>query len=187
MLKNIVLDQDVISAPIVQEKISGGSAIISGTFALDEAKNLSIQLNAGALPVTINLIEQRTVGATLGAESVNRSVRAGLIGLIMVMAFMVLTYGRLGWLLTLHLSYSALTLALYKLLPVVLTLPGIAGFLLSVGMAVDSNILILERFKRNQAPSDCRCTGSLIRTCLRFNQRCQYSNTGNSICFGKSF
>ena len=144
----ILLDQDVISAPIVQETISGGSAVISGTFSLDEAKNLSIQLNAGALPLSINLIEQRTVGATLGAESVTRSVKAGLIGLIMVMVFMVLTYGRLGLVADVALIiFGVLTLALYKFLPVVLTLPGIAGFLLSVGMAVDSNILIFERFK----------------------------------------
>jgi preprotein translocase subunit SecD len=144
----IVLDQDVISAPIVQEKISGGSAVISGNFTLDEAKNLAIQLNAGALPLSVKLIEQRTVGATLGSESVARSVRAGVIGVLMVGVFMVLTYGKLGAVADVALlTFGVLTLALYKLIPVVLTLPGIAGFLLSVGMAVDSNILIFERFK----------------------------------------
>ena len=151
----IVLDDSVVSAPIVQETITGGSAQISGDFTLDEAKSLVIQLNAGALPVSINLVEQRTVGASLGSESVARSVNAGLIGLIMVLLFMVLAYGRLGLVADLGLIiFGILTLALYKLIPVVLTLPGIAGFLLSVGMAVDSNILIFERFKeeRGQRP-----------------------------------
>ena len=151
----IVSDDSVVSAPIVQETITGGSAQISGDFTLDEAKSLVIQLNAGALPVSINLVEQRTVGASLGSESVARSVNAGLIGLIMVLLFMVLAYGRLGLVADLGLIiFGILTLALYKLIPVVLTLPGIAGFLLSVGMAVDSNILIFERFKeeRGQRP-----------------------------------
>ena len=144
----ILLDQQVISAPIVQEKISGGSAVISGNFTLDEAKNLAIQLNAGALPLSVKLVEQRTVGATLGSESVARSVRAGVIGVLMVGIFMALTYGKLGVVADIALlTFGVLTLALYKLIPVVLTLPGIAGFLLSVGMAVDSNILIFERFK----------------------------------------
>lgn len=151
----VVLDNEIITQPVVQEVITGGSAQISGDFTLDEAKNLVIQLNAGALPVSIKLVEQRTVGASLGSESVARSVNAGLIGLIMVLLFMVLAYGRLGLVADLGLIvFGILTLALYKLIPVVLTLPGIAGFLLSVGMAVDSNILIFERFKeeRGQRP-----------------------------------
>lgn len=144
----IILDNQVVSAPIVKDKISGGSAVIEGSFTLDEAKNLAIQLNAGALPVPVKLVEQRTVGATLGAESVARSIRAGLIGLIMVLTFMVIIYGKMGLIADCALIiFGLLTLALYKLMPVVLTLPGIAGFLLSVGMAVDSNILIFERFK----------------------------------------
>ncbi|MCH7730395.1 protein translocase subunit SecD [Patescibacteria group bacterium] len=147
----IVLDEEVISAPLVQEEITGGSAQISGEFSLEEAKNLSIQLNAGALPVPIELVEQRTVGATLGAESVEKSVKAGLVGLSMVLIFMFLAYGKLGLIADLGLLvFGILTLALYKLIPVVLTLPGIAGFLLSVGMAVDSNILIFERFKEER-------------------------------------
>ncbi len=147
----IILDEDVISAPMVQEKISGGSAQISGDFSLQEAKNLSIQLNAGALPAPVLLVEQRTVGATLGSESVEKSVIAGTIGLIMVMVFMVLNYGKLGLVANMALFiFGVITLALYKLIPVVLTLPGIAGFLLSVGMAVDSNILIFERFKEER-------------------------------------
>lgn len=147
----ILLDGEIISAPTVQEKIIGGSAIISGNFTLDEAKKLSIQLNAGALPVSVKLIEERTVGATLGKESVEKSVRAGLVGLAMVLIFMVLSYGKLGIVADVGLLiFGSITLALYKLIPITLTLPGIAGFMLSIGMAVDSNILIFERFKEEK-------------------------------------
>jgi len=144
----IVLDGEPVSAPIVQDQIVGGSAQITGEFTQEQAKNLAIQLNAGALPLNIELIEERTVGATLGGESVERSIKAGLVGLLMVLIFMVLSYGILGFYADLALVvFGVLTLALYKLIPIVLTLPGIAGFLLSVGMAVDSNILIFERIK----------------------------------------
>ena len=147
----IVLDNIPVSFPVVQEKITGGSAQITGDFSVEEADRLAIQLNAGALPVSIRLVEQRTVGATLGSESIQRSVRAGLIGLSMVLLFMVLAYGSLGLVANIALViFGAITLALYKFIPVVLTLPGIAGFLLSVGMAVDSNILIFERFKEEK-------------------------------------
>ncbi len=147
----IILDSQVISAPTVQEKITGGSAQITGNFSTEEAKKLSILLNAGALPVPIKLVEERTVGATLGAESVNLSIKAGLVGLSMVLVFMILAYGKLGIVADVGLIFfGVITLALYKLIPVVLTLPGIAGFLLSVGMAVDSNILIFERFKEEK-------------------------------------
>ena len=116
---------------------------------------MAIQLNAGALPISVKLVEQRTVGAVLGAESVQKSVQAGLIGVMMVFVFMVLAYGRLGFIADLALLiFGVLTFALYKLIPVVLTLPGIAGFLLSVGMAVDSNILIFERFKEERVRRD---------------------------------
>jgi preprotein translocase subunit SecD len=136
---------------MVQEKITGGSAQISGDFTVDEAKKVSIQLNAGALPVPIVLIEERTVGATLGAESIKQSVIAGLVGIIMVIIFMFLSYGGLGIVAAVGLFiFSVITLALYKLIPVTLTLPGIAGFMLSIGMAVDSNILIFERFKEEK-------------------------------------
>ena len=147
----IILDNEVVSAPIVQEIISGGQAAISGDFTLEQAKQLSLQLNAGALPISINLVEERTVEAILGSESVNKSIKAGFVGLLMVLIFMVLSYGWLGVIADLGLIvFGVLTLALYKLIPVVLTLPGIAGFLLSVGMAVDSNILIFERFKEEK-------------------------------------
>lgn len=147
----ILLDGALVSAPIVQEKISGGNAQISGNFTLEAAKQLVVQLNAGALPLPIKLVEERTVQATLGAESVAKSVKAGVVGLVMVLVFMILAYGRLGVVAGVGLIiFGVITLALYKLIPVVLTLPGIAGFLLSVGMAVDSNILIFERFKEER-------------------------------------
>lgn len=147
----IMLDETIISAPSVNEQIIGGSAQITGGFELEDAKNLAIQLNAGALPVSIKLVEERTVGATLGAESVERSVLAGFVGLLMVLVFMALAYGKLGLVADAALIvFGVLTMAIYKLIPVVLTLPGIAGFLLSVGMAVDSNILIFERFKEEK-------------------------------------
>lgn len=144
----IYLDQIPISTPVVEESITSGEAIIRGNFTVEEAKKLSTLLNAGALPVPIRVIEQRNVGATLGQESIQRSVRSGIIGLLMVVAFMWAYYGRLGLLANIGLLiYGLVTLALYKLIPVTLTLPGIAGFLLSVGMAVDANILVFERMK----------------------------------------
>lgn len=147
----ILLDGQLVSAPIVQDKISGGSAQITGDFTLESAKALAIQLNAGALPIPVELVEQKTVGATLGGESVQRSIKAGVVGLTMVLLFMILYYGKLGLVADIALViFAIITLAIYKIIPVVLTLPGIAGFLLAVGMAVDSNILIFERFKEEK-------------------------------------
>lgn len=147
----IVLDNQIISSPTVQEQIVGGSAQITGTFTVEEAKSLAIQLNAGALPVPVSLIQQETVGATLGAESVKMSVIAGVVGLLMVGLFMILSYGKMGLIADIGLFiFSVISLALYKLIPITLTLPGIAGFMLSIGMAVDSNILIFERFKEEK-------------------------------------
>lgn len=147
----IYLDGQQLSAPIVQEKITQGNAQISGDFTLEQARNLTVQLNAGALPVPVKLIEQRVIGATLGTESVAKSIRAGLVGLAMVLIFMTLAYGKFGVMADIALVvFGVITFALYKLFPVVLTLPGIAGFMLSVGMAVDSNILIFERFKEEK-------------------------------------
>lgn len=144
----IVLDQDLVSAPVVNEKIVGGVAQISGSFTVEEANKLEVQLNAGALPVPIKLVEEKTIGASLGFESIQKSVRAGVVGLIMVSLFMILLYGKYGIVADIALIiFGVVTLAVYKLVPVTLTLPGIAGFLLSVGMAVDSNILIFERLK----------------------------------------
>jgi preprotein translocase subunit SecD len=144
----IFLDNYPVTIPRVNQKITGGQAVIEGQFNLDEAKNLSIQLNAGALPVPIQILEQKNIGATLGEASINQSLQAGAIGLSMVMLFMVLYYGRMGLIADIALIiYAIITLALYKLIPITLTLPGLAGFILSVGMAVDSNILIFERMK----------------------------------------
>jgi len=144
----IVLDGQIIMAPNLNEPIFGGQAQISGGFTLDEAKQLSIQLNAGALPVPIAVLEQRTIGASLGSESVRASLQAGLLGILLVMLFMILYYGWSGVLASVALTiYALLTVALYKIFGVTITIPGLAGLLLSVGMAVDANILIFERIK----------------------------------------
>ena len=147
----ILLDGLLLTAPIVNQKITGNTAQISGDFTQDYAKTLSIQLNAGALPVPIELFEQKTIGPSLGIDSIQKSIRAGLVGIVMVAIFMIIMYGKLGLVADIALIiFGILTLAVYKLIPVVLTLPGIAGFLLSMGMAVDSNILIFERFKEER-------------------------------------
>src|SRR6266545_4089571 len=144
----IVLDKTVISAPVVNTPITDGSGIIQGKFTADEANKLAIQLSYGALPVPVKVVESRTVGATLGEESVRKSLMAGIIGLSVVVLFMMLYYRLPGSIADLALIvYALLSLALFKLIPVVLTLPGIAGFILSIGMAVDANILIFERLK----------------------------------------
>ena len=134
--------------PTVQQKITGGRAVITGEFSLDDAKKLSIAINSGALPVSISLVEQRNIGPSLGAEQIEKSVFAGTIGLLGVFLFMILYYGRLGVIASVTLViYGLISYALFKIIPIVLTLPGIAGFILSIGMAVDSNILIFERIK----------------------------------------
>lgn len=144
----IFLDDMIVTAPNVSTEITNGEAVISGSFTVDSAKQLSIQLNAGALPVPVKVVEKRTIGATLGAESVAKSTRAGLIGLGIVAVFMIIEYGWLGLLADCALvMYGLITFALYRIIPVTLTLPGIAGFILSIGMAVDSNILIFSRYK----------------------------------------
>lgn len=149
----IFLDDNLVMAPNVNQEIVGGSGVITGNFSTEEAKNLSIQLNAGALPVPIEIIQQRSIGASLGSDSVKKSLVAGVIGIIAVMVFMVLYYGVYGIIADLALViYSLVVLAIFKtglfiLSPVTLTLAGIAGFILSIGMAVDANILIFERMK----------------------------------------
>lgn len=144
----VFLDGYPITNPVVEQAISGGTAVISGGFTTDQAKSLAIQLNSGTLPVPIKVVEEKTVGPTLGRESVQRSIQAGAIGLALVMVFMWAYYGRLGFLANLALIvYGLITYAIFRLVPITLTLPGIAGFILSIGMAVDSNILIFERIK----------------------------------------
>jgi len=147
----IILDNEIIQQPVVQEEILGGAAQITGNYTLEEAKQVAVQLNAGALPVPVSLVEERTVGATLGESSVKQSILAGLVGIVMVSLFMIASYRTLGLIAVVGLAiFATITLALYKIIPVTLTLPGIAGFMLSIGMAVDSNILIFERFKEEK-------------------------------------
>lgn len=144
----IFLDGQLLTAPTIKVPIADGRAEISGSFSVEEAKDIAIQLNAGALPVPITVLEQKIVGATLGDESVATSLRAGLIGLGIVCLFMLLVYGWRGIFSWINLIYyTVIMLAIYKLFGVTLTLAGIAGLLLSIGMAVDSNILIFERMK----------------------------------------
>ena len=144
----IFLDGYPISAPTVQSKITGGKAVISGTFTAEEAKLLAQRLNTGALPVPISLVSQETVGASLGQQSVEHSVQAGFVGLALVALFMIIFYRFPGVLSVFALAiYGFISLAIFKLWPVTITLSGIAGFILSIGMAVDANILIFERTK----------------------------------------
>ncbi|GAB4406164.1 MAG: protein translocase subunit SecD [Anaerolineales bacterium] len=144
----IVLDNVVISCPVIKSAIPDGRGVIEGNFTLDEARSLAIQLKYGALPVPLKVVDNRTVGATLGADSVRQSTAAGIIGVIVVLLFMVTYYRLPGLMAALALIlYGLLNFMVYKLIPVTLTLPGIAGFLLSIGMAVDANILVFERMK----------------------------------------
>ncbi len=144
----IYIDGVPISAPTVQEKISQGKAQISGRFTLEEAKTLAGNLNAGALPVPITLISQETVGPALGKIALEKSLQAGIWGLLAVIVFMIIFYRLPGFLASLSLViYAILNLAIFKLIPVTLTLAGIGGFILSIGMAVDGNILIFSRMR----------------------------------------
>lgn len=144
----IALDKEIISAPVIRSEIPNGRGVIEGQFTVDEAQALVIQLQYGALPVPLEIVQVRTIGATLGEDSVNRSIVAGMIGVISVAIFMLLYYRLPGLLANVALAiYAAIALSLFKLIPVTLTLAGIAGFVLSVGMAVDANILIFERMK----------------------------------------
>ena len=147
----IFIDNMPLTTPTVQTEILDGSAVITGTFTTDEAKKLTIAINSGALPLPIKLVEQKNIGPTLGDIEVKKSVYAGTVGLIMVLLFMIIYYGRLGLIASLALIiYGLISLFIFKAIPVVLTLPGVAGFILSIGMAVDSNILIFERIKEEQ-------------------------------------
>lgn len=152
----IVLDDVIISYPTVKEAILTGDSVISGGFTSDQAKALSTQLNGGALPVPLTVLEQHVVGPTLGAESLRKSLVAGVIGLITILAFMIAQYGKRGIVASVALLlYALFTLAIFKLSSltpygITLTLAGIAGFILSIGMAVDANILIFERTREEE-------------------------------------
>lgn len=144
----IVLDKRVISAPTISEPITGGQALITGSRNLEEANQLAVQLRYGALPVPLRVAESKTVGPTLGQDSLQKSLQAGIIGLAIVIVFMVLYYRLPGAIASVALLfYALLTFSIFKLLPVTLTLPGVAGFILSLGMAVDANILVFERMR----------------------------------------
>ncbi|MCP9926882.1 protein translocase subunit SecD [Cyanobium sp. CH-040] len=152
-LLGIVLDGRSISEASVGPEfqaagITGGAASITGNFTAEEARDLEVQLRGGSLPLPVRVIEVRTVGPSLGAENVRTSLRAALVGLALVALFMLLVYRLAGVVAVLALSlYALFNLAVYALIPVTLTLPGIAGFILSLGMAVDANVLIFERIK----------------------------------------
>jgi len=160
----IFLDGQVISSPVIQEAITDGNAIISGSFTPDTAKELAQNLNFGALPVPIELVSTQTIGSTLGDEALARGVSAGFWGLIFVSIFMLLWYRLPGLVATIALVlYVLAMLMVFKLIPVTLTAAGIAGLILSLGMAVDANILIFERLREELAagksPQDAIHTG----------------------------
>ncbi len=149
----IFLDEEPmpISMAVVDADLAAGALgdpVISGTFDLPQARALSVQIRAGALPISVKVLEEKEIGATLGSDSITKSMFAGAIGLVLVLLFMIVMYMKLGLLADISLIvYTILVLAVFKMVPVVLTLPGIAGFILSIGMAADANILIFERVK----------------------------------------
>ncbi len=146
----IYLDGAAISAPIVQDVITGGEAVITGTFTPEEAKTTVGRLNSGALPVPITLSATETIGPSLGAGAVRAGVMAGGIGFAIIALFLILFYRLPGVIATLALAmYAVIVLALFKYIPVTLTAAGIAGFIISIGVAVDGNILIFERIKED--------------------------------------
>jgi preprotein translocase subunit SecD len=144
----IYLDYKITQAPVVQDTISGGKAQITGEFTVNDAKQRVKELNAGALPVPITLISQESIGPTLGKVSLGQSLRAGILGFLAVIIFMIIFYRFSGVLASIALViYAFLVLAVFKLIPVTLTLAGIGGFILSIGMAVDANVLIFSRMR----------------------------------------
>lgn len=148
----IFLDGQVIEAPTVQQAILGGQAVITGDFTLDEAKLLALRLNAGALPVPINLLSQQTIGPTLGLISLQKSITAAYIGFLLVALFMIAVYRLPGLVATIALAlFVALNIAAYRFFDVTITLAGIAGLVLSIGIAVDANVLIFARMREEFA------------------------------------
>jgi preprotein translocase subunit SecD len=144
----IVLDEQVISAPTVQSAITDGEARITGSFSAEEARDFALQLKSGALPVPVKLVQEQTVGATLGSDAINQSIIAGVIAIFLVMLFMIAYYKWCGLIASLALIvYVLLNVMMFRLLPVTLTLAGIAAFVISIGIAVDTNILTFERLK----------------------------------------
>jgi len=147
----IFLDGAPISTPVIREEIKDGKAQITGQFGAQEAKTLVQRLNSGALPIPISLISQENVGPTLGEKVLSNGVKAGVYGIILVVLFLIIWYRLPGFLAALALAvYTVIILALFKIIPVTITAAGIAGFILSIGMAVDANILIFERMKEEK-------------------------------------
>jgi len=144
----IVLDKQIISAPSINEAITDGEGVISGNFTIETANALAVQLRYGSLPIPLKIVETRTVGPTLGQDSLRKSLIAGIIGISIVVLFMGIYYRLPGFVAILAiLIYALVAFALFRFIPITLTLPGIAGFLLSTGSALDANILIFERLK----------------------------------------
>ena len=144
----IVLDKKVISSPVIKSAIPDGKPVIEGGFTSETANSLAVQLRYGALPIPLDIEQIRVIGPTLGEDSLNKSLIAGAVGFVIVMLFMAIYYRIPGLVADLALIfYAILTFAIYRFIPVTLTLPGIAGFILSTGSALDANILIFERFK----------------------------------------
>lgn len=144
----IVLDNKVLSAPVIREAILGGSGQISGSFTVESANNLAIQLRSGALPTTLTIVEERTVGPSLGADSIDAGETAGMIGTVAVAGFMIFAYGLFGLFAVIAVAINiTLIVAVMTVIGSTLTLPGIAGLVLTVGMAVDANVLIYERIR----------------------------------------
>jgi len=144
----IVLDKKIISAPTIKNPITDGQGIIEGSFTNQTANDLAIQMRYGSLPIPFKVVETRVVGPTLGQDSLSKSLNAGIAGFAIVILFMAIFYRVPGVMADLSiLVYALVVLVIYKFIPVTLTLPGIAGFLLSTGSALDANILIFERFK----------------------------------------
>lgn len=144
----IFLDGNLIEAPVVQQKITGGKAQITGRFTVDSARLLVERFNAGALPAPISLINQQTVSPALGSNFLNKAIFAGLVGTLLIILFMLLYYRGLGFFAAAALLiYIAITLGIFKLIGVTMSLAGLAGFIITIGMAVDANILVFERIK----------------------------------------
>jgi preprotein translocase subunit SecD len=144
----IVLDDNVYSAPVIQDRISGGNAIIEGQFTMEEAKDLAVVLRAGSLPAPVKILEERTVGPSLGRDSIRKGLFSMAVGGVLVVAFMVIYYGGSGIIADMALILNIiLIMAGLAALRATLTLPGIAGIILTIGMAVDANVLIFERVR----------------------------------------
>jgi preprotein translocase subunit SecD len=159
----IFLDNQPISTPVIQSEITGGQAQISGTFTAEEARTLVRNLNYGALPVPIELVSTQTIGPSLGSSALNAGIKAGIWGFAIICLFLILWYRLPGFVASIALAfYVIISLAIFKLIPVTLTAAGLAGFILSIGMAVDANILIFERMKE-----ECAAANSLPKPCMK--------------------